>query len=284
MSEFMIHRKPLRKYGGDLEHSVKRRNTETFSEEDIINILEEVTTRTRIGSSRVNLKSRSNTPWKDSVDKNPKKNSNNMKYESEDIIRKCHIFQRTTHLANLCPRKGKINEIDIEKEPDVEKDDHQNSLLPFKRQIQVRKLSPVNLDLEKLNSEQLNEAEISLHLTDKQESELSVLLYDHKEAFASEKETLRAIVGHEVDIILNIKRPYPPLLRRPAYPETPKCREALELDIKELPDLSQGLLDRKQEFPGTEQSGNSLGRPQKNKENKNKELNFSKKTARTKMS
>ncbi|MBW0539462.1 hypothetical protein O181_079177 [Austropuccinia psidii MF-1] len=63
-----------------------------------------------------------NTPWKDTVDKNPKENSNNMKHKSADIIRKCHIFQSTTHLANSCPRKGKINEFDIEKEPDVEKD------------------------------------------------------------------------------------------------------------------------------------------------------------------
>ncbi|MBW0501261.1 hypothetical protein O181_040976 [Austropuccinia psidii MF-1] len=72
MSEFMIHRKTLRQCGGDLEHAVNSRTTEQSSEEDIINILEEVTTRTRVSSSRVNLKARFNTPWKDSVDKNPK--------------------------------------------------------------------------------------------------------------------------------------------------------------------------------------------------------------------
>ncbi|MBW0559519.1 hypothetical protein O181_099234 [Austropuccinia psidii MF-1] len=72
MSEFMIHRRILRKFGDDLEHAVKSRTTEQSSAEDIINILEKVTTRTRIGSSRVNLKTRFNTPWKDSVDKNPK--------------------------------------------------------------------------------------------------------------------------------------------------------------------------------------------------------------------
>ncbi|MBW0570577.1 hypothetical protein O181_110292 [Austropuccinia psidii MF-1] len=123
MAEFMIHRKILRQCGGDLEHNVKSRTTEQSSSEDIIDILEEVTTRTRIGSSRVNLKTRFNAPWKDSVGKNPKENSKNVKYRSSDIIRKCHIFQRTTHLANTCPKRGKINEIDIEKEPDVEKDD-----------------------------------------------------------------------------------------------------------------------------------------------------------------
>ncbi|MBW0527080.1 hypothetical protein O181_066795 [Austropuccinia psidii MF-1] len=81
MSEFMIHRKILRQCGGDLEHAVKIRTTEQSSAEDIINILEKVTTRTKIGSSRVNLKARSNTPWKDSVDENCKENSNNVKYK-----------------------------------------------------------------------------------------------------------------------------------------------------------------------------------------------------------
>ncbi|MBW0531293.1 hypothetical protein O181_071008 [Austropuccinia psidii MF-1] len=86
------------------------------------------------------------------------------------------------------------------------------AFLPFKRQITVNKVSPVSLELEKFESEQLNEAEISLHLTDKQESELSALLYDHKAAFASDKEPLGEIVGNEVYIILNTERPYPPLL------------------------------------------------------------------------
>ncbi|MBW0561233.1 hypothetical protein O181_100948 [Austropuccinia psidii MF-1] len=62
MSEFMIHRTIVRQCGGDLEHAVKSKNTEKFSAEDIINILEEVTTSMGIGSSRVNLKTRFNTP------------------------------------------------------------------------------------------------------------------------------------------------------------------------------------------------------------------------------
>ncbi|MBW0503704.1 hypothetical protein O181_043419 [Austropuccinia psidii MF-1] len=111
------------------------------------------------------------------------------------------------------------------------------SFLPFQRQITVRKVLPINLELEKFKSEQLNEAEISLHLTDKQESEVSSLLYDNKEAFASDKEPLGETFGHEVDTILNFERPYPPLLRIPAYPDSPKSREALEIHIKGLLDL-----------------------------------------------
>ncbi|MBW0557563.1 hypothetical protein O181_097278 [Austropuccinia psidii MF-1] len=109
--------------------------------------------------------------------------------------------------------------------------------LPFKRQITVCKVASVNLELEIFKSEQLNEAEISLHLTGSQENELSALLYDHREAFASHKEPLGAIVGHEVHVILNIERPYPPLLQRLAYPASYKSREALDIHIKELLDL-----------------------------------------------
>ncbi|MBW0467532.1 hypothetical protein O181_007247 [Austropuccinia psidii MF-1] len=116
------------------------------------------------------------------------------------------------------------------------------AFLPFKRQITVSKVSPVNLELKKFKSEQLNEAEISLHLTDKQESELSDLLYDHKEEFASDKELLREIIGHEVNIILNIEIPYPPPLRIPSYPASCKSRGALEIHIKELLDL--GVIKR----------------------------------------
>ncbi|MBW0533984.1 hypothetical protein O181_073699 [Austropuccinia psidii MF-1] len=114
------------------------------------------------------------------------------------------------------------------------------AFLPFKRQIAVNKVVPVNLELERFKFEQLNEAEISLNLTDSHENELSSLLYDHKEAFSSDKEPLGAIIGHEVDIIINIERPYPPPLRRPAYPASPKSRESLEINSKEL--LNRGVI------------------------------------------
>ncbi|MBW0526898.1 hypothetical protein O181_066613 [Austropuccinia psidii MF-1] len=83
--------------------------------------------------------------------------------------------------------------------------------LPFKRQITVRKLAPVNLYLERFKYEQ--------------------------KAFESDKEPLGEIIGHEVDIILNIERPYPPVLRGPAYQANPKSRVDLEIHIKELLDL-----------------------------------------------
>ncbi|MBW0540658.1 hypothetical protein O181_080373 [Austropuccinia psidii MF-1] len=142
----MIHRNLLRLCGGDLEHAVKSRTTEKSSAEDIINLLEEPTTRTKIGSSMVNLKTTFNTPWKYSADKNTKENSNN-KYKSADAVRKCHIFQSTTHLANTCPKMRKLNEIDIKKEPNVEKDDIIEDNLEDKSSI----FSESSKDIENIN-------------------------------------------------------------------------------------------------------------------------------------
>ncbi|MBW0564729.1 hypothetical protein O181_104444 [Austropuccinia psidii MF-1] len=60
------------------------------------------------------------------------------------------------------------------------------------------------------------------------------VLYTYKNAFASDNEPLGSIKGNEVDITLNINRPYPPVLRSPAYPSSPRAREALEKHIQEL--------------------------------------------------
>ncbi|MBW0484947.1 hypothetical protein O181_024662 [Austropuccinia psidii MF-1] len=64
--------------------------------------------------------------------------------------------------------------------------------------------------------------------------ELIDVLYTYKNAFASYDEPLGAIRGHEVNITLNIDRPYPPVLKITAYPESPRAWEALEKHIQEL--------------------------------------------------
>ncbi|MBW0511766.1 hypothetical protein O181_051481 [Austropuccinia psidii MF-1] len=64
--------------------------------------------------------------------------------------------------------------------------------------------------------------------------ELIEILFQYKEAFASDNEPLWAIKGHQVDIMLNAEGPYPTLSRIPAYPAIPRAREALESHINEL--------------------------------------------------
>ncbi|MBW0514279.1 hypothetical protein O181_053994 [Austropuccinia psidii MF-1] len=85
--------------------------------------------------------------------------------------------------------------------------------------------------------DQLKAAEFNQELTEKIKEKQIYLLFKYKNAFATEKKPLGAIIGNEVDIILNIENPYPPLLRRPAYPATPTAIETLEVHIKELMDL-----------------------------------------------
>ncbi|MBW0534827.1 hypothetical protein O181_074542 [Austropuccinia psidii MF-1] len=88
-----------------------------------------------------------------------------------------------------------------------------------------------------LISEQLKEEEFNQYLMEKMKEKWIDLLFKYKNAFATDKEPLCAIIGNEVDIILNVEKPYPPLLRRPAYPASPRDRGALQAHIKELMDL-----------------------------------------------
>ncbi|MBW0554062.1 hypothetical protein O181_093777 [Austropuccinia psidii MF-1] len=64
--------------------------------------------------------------------------------------------------------------------------------------------------------------------------ELIEILFQYREAFSSDNGPLGAIKGHEVDIMLNVERPYPLLLIRPAYPASSRAREALESHINEI--------------------------------------------------
>ncbi|MBW0503720.1 hypothetical protein O181_043435 [Austropuccinia psidii MF-1] len=87
---------------------------------------------------------------------------------------------------------------------------------------------------EEFVANQLVEAQINTSFSPKMRHHLIYVLYTYKNSFASDNELLGTIKGHEVDITLNIDRPYPAVLRRPAYPASPRAREALEKHIQEL--------------------------------------------------
>ncbi|MBW0569578.1 hypothetical protein O181_109293, partial [Austropuccinia psidii MF-1] len=74
---------------------------------------------------------------------------------------------------------------------------------------------------------------ISIGMVENQEAKVNL----DTGAYCNCVEPLGSIIGHEVDIILNVENPYQPLLRRPAYPASSRAREALEVHIKELMDL-----------------------------------------------
>ncbi|MBW0518698.1 hypothetical protein O181_058413 [Austropuccinia psidii MF-1] len=119
-------------------------------------------------------------------------------------------------------------------------EDNQRQTFGFfnnKRQITVIENEEKNPEMDFFIAEQLKEAELNHELTEKMKEKLIDLLFRYKNAFATEKKSLGAIIGHEVDIIVNVEKPYPPLLRRPAYPASPRASEALEVHIKQLIDL-----------------------------------------------
>ncbi|MBW0467935.1 hypothetical protein O181_007650 [Austropuccinia psidii MF-1] len=87
---------------------------------------------------------------------------------------------------------------------------------------------------EEFVANQLVGSQINPSLSPKMRHELIDVLYTYNNAFASDNEPLGAIEGHEVNITLNIDRPYPPVLGRPAYPASPRAREVLENHIQEL--------------------------------------------------
>ncbi|MBW0510086.1 hypothetical protein O181_049801 [Austropuccinia psidii MF-1] len=84
---------------------------------------------------------------------------------------------------------------------------------------------------------QLVQAQINPSLSTKMRHELIDVLYTYRNAFASNNEPLGTIKGNEASITLNIDRPYPPVLRRPAYPSSPRARESLEKHIQKLVQL-----------------------------------------------
>ncbi|MBW0575495.1 hypothetical protein O181_115210 [Austropuccinia psidii MF-1] len=78
---------------------------------------------------------------------------------------------------------------------------------------------------EEFVTNQLFEAQIDPSLSPKLRHDLIDVLYTYKNAFASDIEPLGTIKGHEVDVTLNFDRPFPPVLRRPAYPAVPELEK-----------------------------------------------------------
>ncbi|MBW0486870.1 hypothetical protein O181_026585 [Austropuccinia psidii MF-1] len=56
-------------------------------------------------------------------------------------------------------------------------------------------------------------------------------------AFAIGEEPLGNIKGHDIELYLDVERPYPPMLRRPPYPESLEVRKEIEKHINELLDM-----------------------------------------------
>ncbi|MBW0537270.1 hypothetical protein O181_076985 [Austropuccinia psidii MF-1] len=116
----MVHVKILKKCGGELEHSLRRRCIKPYSTEEYINAIEDIVTRKKIGrtwkKSDIKSSNKPREPFK------PNTSNSNEK-------RKFHKCGGIGHLANNCLKQAKINEVvetedynDKQEESDSEKD------------------------------------------------------------------------------------------------------------------------------------------------------------------
>ncbi|MBW0564267.1 hypothetical protein O181_103982 [Austropuccinia psidii MF-1] len=63
------------------------------------------------------------------------------------------------------------------------------------------------------------------------------MLRKNRTAFSIGEEPLGNIKGHDIELYLDVERPYPPILRRPPYPASLENRKEIEQHINELLDM-----------------------------------------------
>ncbi|MBW0537923.1 hypothetical protein O181_077638 [Austropuccinia psidii MF-1] len=102
ISEKMEHKRILRKSGGEFGHCIRSRCIEPLSEEDYINSMEDITTRTKIGRNGYKPPMDNKTSGKPILKPNK---------PHDKAPLKCHKCGSTSHLANTCPKKTIVNEI-----------------------------------------------------------------------------------------------------------------------------------------------------------------------------
>ncbi|MBW0541221.1 hypothetical protein O181_080936 [Austropuccinia psidii MF-1] len=111
--------------------------------------------------------------------------------------------------------------------------------------IGTNKEKKFSLDIYQISSqvpleEQLNEfreGQFSTTLTSEQKLCLLKKLRNNIPAFDIGEEPLGKIRGHDIELYLDVERPYPPMLRRPPYSESLETRKEIEKDINDLLDM-----------------------------------------------
>ncbi|MBW0493053.1 hypothetical protein O181_032768 [Austropuccinia psidii MF-1] len=78
------------------------------------------------------------------------------------------------------------------------------------------------------------EGQFSTTLTSKQKLSCLKMLRKNRPAFAIGEEPLGKIKDHDIELYLDVERSYPPILRRPPYPESLETRKKIEKHLNEL--------------------------------------------------
>ncbi|MBW0470556.1 hypothetical protein O181_010271 [Austropuccinia psidii MF-1] len=90
--------------------------------------------------------------------------------------------------------------------------------------------------LEELLNE-FRDGQFSTTLTSKQKLSFLKMLRKNRPAFSIGEEPLVKNRGHDIELYLDVERPYPPMLRRPPYPEGLDTRKEIEKHINDLLDM-----------------------------------------------
>ncbi|MBW0512324.1 hypothetical protein O181_052039 [Austropuccinia psidii MF-1] len=84
---------------------------------------------------------------------------------------------------------------------------------------------------------EFREGQFSNNLTSKQKLNLLKILRKNRPAFGIGEEQLGKIRGHDIEIYLDVERPYPTIIRRTPYPAILETRKENERNINELLDM-----------------------------------------------
>ncbi|MBW0517283.1 hypothetical protein O181_056998 [Austropuccinia psidii MF-1] len=85
---------------------------------------------------------------------------------------------------------------------------------------------------------EFREGQFSINLTSKQKLSLLNMLRKNRPAFTIGEKPLGKIKGHDIELYLDVERPYPPMLRRTPHPASLETRKEIEKHINELLDMN----------------------------------------------
>ncbi|MBW0539759.1 hypothetical protein O181_079474 [Austropuccinia psidii MF-1] len=93
--------------------------------------------------------------------------------------------------------------------------------------ISTKKEKKFSLDIYQISAQdplkellnEFREGQFSTTLTSKKKLSILKMLRNNRPTFSIGEEPLGKIRGHDIELYLDVERPYPPMLRRPPYPE-----------------------------------------------------------------
>ncbi|MBW0554916.1 hypothetical protein O181_094631 [Austropuccinia psidii MF-1] len=84
---------------------------------------------------------------------------------------------------------------------------------------------------------EFREGKFSTTLTSKQKLSLLKMLRKNRPTFSIGEKPLGKARGHDIELYLDVERPFLPMLRRPPYPASLETRKEIEKHVNELLDM-----------------------------------------------